>query len=126
MKRWLTQVQDAGIQLFLKVGMILVILQGCAGINVVSIGSDAALDKSSKGFRYCQPAPFLFLYPDGKGGINSEIKFLPDSAQKMSIEPYAKLASIDFTFEFDAGLLKQASATADETVVPECSSGCAW
>ena len=93
-------------------------LSACAGLNVTPIGTSAELDKTAHGFRYYQPAPFLFVHSDGKGGLTSQIKFLPDTTQKMSVQPYAYLASNESTLQFDAGMLTQAAAVVDETVVP--------
>ena len=93
----------------------------CAGIDVVRIGSDDTLEKASTGFRYYQPAPFLFIHSDGKGGLTSEIIFLPDTNEKMSIRPYAYFAFNETTISFDKGILTQAVADIDETAV--ASSG---
>lgn len=98
--------------------LLAVAIMGCAGLCVNTIGSDQKADKKAEGFRYYQPAPFLFIYSDGKGGLTSQIKYLPDTTQKMSAEPYAYLATIETTLQFDAGMLTQASAVADETAVP--------
>lgn len=96
-------------------------VSACAGLDVKPIGTDAKLDKDARGFRYYQPAPFLFIYSDGKGGIVSQIKFLPDTTQKMSAQPYAYLSSNESTLQFDAGILTVASVVVDETVVPSAA-----
>lgn len=93
-------------------------LSACAGLNVTPIGTSTELDKAAQGFRYYQPAPYLFVYSDGKGGLISQIKYLPDTTQKMSVQPYAYLASNESTLQFDGGMLTQAAAVVDETVVP--------
>lgn len=93
------------------------ILSACAGLDVKPINSEAD-NNVARGFRYYQPAPFLFVYSDGKGGIISKIIYLPDTTQKMSIKPYAYLASNESTLQFDTGMLTQAAAVVDETVVP--------
>ena len=93
-------------------------LSACAGLDVMPIGTSAELDGAARGFRYYQPAPFLFVHSDGKGGLISQIKFLPDTTQKMSARPYAYLASNESTLQFDAGMLTQAAEVVDETVVP--------
>lgn len=91
-----------------------VILSGCAGLSVGPVVSD---DKA-KGYRFYQPAPFLFVRSDGKGGLTSEIIYLPDTTQKMSVRPYAVLASNNATLSFSNGILTEAAAVVDETVVP--------
>jgi hypothetical protein len=101
--------------------LLAAMLGGCAGLDVIPIGNPGARDSSARGFRYYQPAPFLFIYSDGKGGLVSQIKYLPDTTQKMSVQPYAYLASNDSTLQFDAGMLTQAVAVVDETVVPSAA-----
>jgi hypothetical protein len=104
--------------IYLSIAIILAgALSACAGIDVKPIRTQAD-DKCARGFRYYQPAPFLLVYSDGKGGLISQIKFLPDTTEKMSVRPYAYFASNDGTLEFDAGMLKQASVAVDETIVP--------
>jgi hypothetical protein len=92
-------------------------LFACAGLDVKPIRNGAE-DESARGFRYYQPAPFLLIYSDGKGGLISQIKFLPDTTEKMSVQPYAIFATNESTLQFDVGILTQAAVTADETVVP--------
>jgi hypothetical protein len=98
----------------LGVGFAALILSGCAGLSVGPVKDD----NSARGYRYYQPAPFLFVRSDGKGGLSSEIIYLPDTTQKMQARPYAVLASNDATLSFSNGMLTAASITADETVVP--------
>jgi hypothetical protein len=97
------------------------VLAGCAGIDVTTIGTDAARDASARGFRYYQSAPFLFVASDGKGGVTGVIKFLPDTTQKMSIRPYAFASSNETTLTFDGGVLSGASTVVDETTVPSAA-----
>lgn len=98
------------------------LLTACAGLNATPVGgASGASEEEAHGFRYYQPAPYLFVHSDGKGGLISEIKYLPDTTQKMSVQPYAYLASNDSTLEFDGGMLTHASATVDETVVPKAA-----
>ncbi len=101
-----------------SVFLVINTLYACAGLSVETLGKDAERDKAARGFRYYQPAPYLFVHSDGKGGIVSEIKFLPDISQKMSAKPYAYFATNESTLQFDAGMLTQAAAIVDETIVP--------
>jgi hypothetical protein len=102
-----------------RFGILAAILmfQACAGITVVPVtqGQDT---EDIDGFRYYQTAPFLFIHTDGKGGVTSEIVWLPDQTRKMSIHPYSILASNNTTLKFTNGMLTEASNTVDETVVP--------
>lgn len=92
-------------------------LGGCAGFTTVNIDSDED-DARARGFRYYESAPFLLVYTDSKGGITSEVLFLPDTTKKRSIQPYAYAASNKSFLKFTEGRLTQAKAVVDETVVP--------
>lgn len=94
---------------------VAVLLSGCAGVTIQKENTDAAKDN---GIRYYEPAPFLLLYSDSKGGLNSKLLWLPDTTRVMTLKPYAYLAKNDATFKFDKGLLTQAKSVADETVIP--------
>ena len=83
-----------------------------------SIGRELC-DTDAKGFRYFEEAPFLFVHSDGKGGISTEIVWLPDTTRKMSIKPYAFLATNKVSLSFTNGMLTESSTTVDETVIPE-------
>nr|WP_294501979.1 hypothetical protein [uncultured Rhodopila sp.] len=90
------------------------LVSGCAGLTVGPVKDD----NQASGYRFYQPAPFLFVRSDGKGGLTSEIIYLPDTTQKMSARPFAVLASNNATLSFSNGMLTEASAVVDETVVP--------
>lgn len=99
----------------LVMGLMSLIVSGCAGLSVGPVKDDV---DTKRGYRFYQPAPFLFVRSDGKGGLTSEIVYLPDSTQMMSARPYAVLASNNATLSFSNGMLTQATAVVDETVVP--------
>lgn len=92
-------------------------LGGCAGFTTVNIDSEAD-DLEARGFRYYESAPFLLIHTDSKGGITSEVLFLPDTTKKRSIRPYAYAASNKSFLKFTEGRLTQAKAVVDETGVP--------
>lgn len=92
-------------------------LSGCAGLTIKPVPNDAA-DNAAKGFRYYRSAPFLLIYADNKGGLETKILYLPDTTKKMSVHPYSYLASNNATLVFDKGRLAQAKAEVDETVIP--------
>lgn len=94
-----------------------VLVSACAGINASAIKDDAA-DKNDTGFRYYETSPFLLVYADGKGGLESKLLYLPDTTKKRSIKPYNFGATNDVTLKFDHGRLAQAKAVVDETVIP--------
>lgn len=89
-------------------------LSGCAGLSAGVVSDDG----KDLGYRYYAPAPFLFVHSDGKGGLSSEIVYLPDTTQTMSLRPYAVLASNNATLTFSNGMLTEATAVVDETAVP--------
>ncbi len=94
------------------------LLAGCAGTTVLP-ASTKDQEASAKGIRYYESAPFLLVYSDGKGGVVSELKFLPDVTTKRSIEPFAYLAQNETTLTFTDGVLSQSKTVVDETVVPK-------
>ncbi|MDP9412553.1 MAG: hypothetical protein M3Q08_00285 [Pseudomonadota bacterium] len=105
--------------------LTLACLAGCAGTVVTPVkdGSDVAskgyADEDVDGIRYYESAPFLLVYSDGKGGLQSQLLFLPDQTRKRSIDPYAYLASNESTLVFSNGVLTQGKTVVDETVVPK-------
>jgi hypothetical protein len=100
------------------VGMV-VFLSGCAGLDVQTIGMNSEKDQTAKGYRYYQASPYLLVATDNKGGLNSQIIYLPDMMKKMSVRPYAYGASNESTLKFENGVLTQAAATVDETIIPK-------
>ena len=104
------------------------LLCGCAGTTVRPIAYGVAPDPNAlagaddskvNGFRYYEGANFLIVYSDGKGGLKSEVKFLPDVTQKRAIDPYAWFAKNDTTLTFTNGMLTQSKSTVDEAVLPK-------
>src|SRR6476661_31910 len=93
------------------------LISGCAGFKNMNIVTDAD-EKEARGFRYYETTPFLLLYTDGKGGLVSEVHYLPDYTKKRSIEPYAYAASNKATLKFENGRLAEAKAIVDESIVP--------
>jgi hypothetical protein len=101
-------------------------LSGCAGTTdrpIAAADGAGNPDEKADGIRYYESAPFLLVYSDGKGGLQSQILFLPDLARKRSIDPYAYLASNNSTLVFQNGMLTQAKSIVDETIVPKAVIG---
>jgi hypothetical protein len=96
-------------------------LYGCAGVDFESLGHDRARDEQARGFRYWQPAPFLFVRSDGQGGMSAEVKWLPDTTQKMSARPHTFFASNQTKLEFADGVMTSSATTVDETAVVNAS-----
>jgi len=99
--------------------VLVLCLSGCAGLKVVPINPGGIPDSKAHGFRYYQASPFLLVATDNKGGLTSQILYLPDTTKKMSVQPFSYFATNESTLKFDNGVLTQAAATVDETVVPK-------
>lgn len=106
---------------------LLSLLAGCAGTtygtipnsgNPAQADAEAAADAAADGIRYYDAAPFVLVYTDGKGGINSSLVYLPDTTRKRLIKPYAWAAKNHSTIHFKDGVLTDAKAVVDETVLP--------
>lgn len=89
------------------------VLSACAGLDVGPVADD----RTDKGYRYYDQAPYLFVRSDGKGGLTSEIVMI-NTARKFSARPYAYFANNNATLSFSNGALNQATVVADETAVP--------
>lgn len=98
-------------------GLVCVALAGCAGLEMKDVKT-AVDEQAAEGFRYYDTSPFLLVYTDGKGGVKSELLYLPDSTKKRSIRPYAYGAKNDTTLKFENGRMVGAKAAVDETAVP--------
>jgi len=92
-------------------------LAGCAGMHAGPLTTTT--DKDNEGFRYYETSPFLLLYSDGKGGLKSEVLFLPDTTKLRFVKPYAYGASNQTTLTFDNGRMVKATSEVDETVIPK-------
>src|SRR5262249_34910541 len=90
---------------------------GCATVTHHHIATDDD-DLKDTGIRYYGTSPYLLVYSNGKGGIVTQLMFLPDPAKKMSASPKATLADVDATLDFDHGMLTSAKVTGDATAVP--------
>jgi hypothetical protein len=117
----------------LCIGAFALMLSACAGTTVSRIeypGIDQLPslpadknDNDATGIRYYESAPFLLVYSDGKGGLVSQLLYLPDLTQKRVINPYAYLAANNSTLTFDKGVLTQGKTVVDETIVPKSLIG---
>jgi hypothetical protein len=101
--------------------VLLGIITGCARITHRPL--DNVADVKSKGIRYYRSSPYLIVYPNGKGGIVADIKYLPDPYKKMSAIPKSFMATINTTLEFSKGVLTTSKEEADGTVVPKAILG---
>gem|GEM_PF-3076201 len=97
----------------------LLVAAGCAGINVEPV--DDQTDAAARGFRFYESAPFILVFTDNKGGLVSELHYLPDLTRKQHVKPYNYFASNHTTLTFSNGMLTQAKAEVDETAIPNAA-----
>ncbi|MGC4041934.1 MAG: hypothetical protein QM710_14415 [Flavobacterium sp.] len=88
-------------------------MSGCASVTYQKVDSN---DEGS-GIRYYNSSPYLLVYSNGKGGLVSQIVYLPDPNKKMSASPTSFLASNQLTMEFSKGVYTTGKNTADGTAV---------
>lgn len=107
---------------------LILALCGCAGTSVhpIAYGTkndanhvEGEDDSKVNGFRYYEGAHFLIVYTDGKGGLKSEVKFLPDLTRKRSINPYAYFSKNETTLTFSNGMLTDSKSVIDEAAIPK-------
>jgi hypothetical protein len=94
---------------------------GCATM-VHSPIADEAADTADRGVRYYRVSPYLIAYSNGKGGVVTEIKFLPDPTKKMSVRPDSTLADVGSTLTFENGALTESNDSGDATGVAKAVS----
>jgi hypothetical protein len=94
---------------------LLTLSGGCATVTHQSTTSGNSDDK---GIRYLGTSPYLIAYSNGKGGVVTEVHYLPDPNKLMSASPSAKLADVGSTMNFDRGVLTDSTDTGDATAVP--------
>ena len=105
--------------LLLRSGLasLTLMLSACAGLSGRSLTE--VQDWSANGFRYYDSSPYLLVYTDNKGGLNSELKYMPDLTKKREVKPYQFLASVDGSLTFEDGILTGAESNGDGTAVPK-------
>ena len=96
--------------------VLLIICFGCARIDVKTLSPED--DNCDEGIRYYERAPFLLVYSDGKGGVKTEIHYLPDRTRLRSIHPFKFLALSKNTLTFKNGMLTTATNVADASALP--------
>src|SRR5882757_10510461 len=106
-------------------------LASCAGVNYQTIrtygtGDPKAVeantaDIAADGIRYYEQVPYLIVYSDGKGGLKSQLLYLPDTTRKKVVHPYAWMANNNLVLTFDKGVLTEGTQTIDETIVPKAA-----
>lgn len=99
-------------------------LSGCSGTSAHAIRPEGSTDKSlgkadedSKGFRYYESSPYLLVYANGKGGLETKLIYLPDPNKKRSIKPWEFLSSNTANLTFSNGVLTESKLAGDSTVI---------
>ncbi len=103
----------------LLVGIVCLALTGSAATITHSRVVSDTDDAKDTGIRYYGASPYLIAYSDGKGGIVTEVQYMPDPAKMMSAMPSARLADVDSTMEFEHGVLKSSEDSADASALPK-------
>lgn len=88
---------------------------GCATMIHAPVTKES--DASDRGIRYYLLSPYLIAYSNGKGGVVTQIYYLPDPNKKMSVRPDTTLADVKSTLEFEHGALTTANDSGDATEV---------
>lgn len=96
--------------------LLAVLCAGCAGVSYRDLTSQT--DACAKGFRFYDSSPYLLVQTDGKGGLKSELKWLPDQTKLREAKLYQFLASNEVTFELTNGVLMHSDTEGDGTAVP--------
>jgi hypothetical protein len=95
------------------------LLSGCAGTHYYEISEQTTTDDSTvDGIRYYEPAPFILVHTNGKGGLTATTLWLPDTTRVHVVDPYAWFAKHDATYGFTNGVLTSAKSEVDETIIP--------
>jgi hypothetical protein len=114
--------RSLGIAIFsLTVGGL---VESCAGTSVRDVSDKtnkelhSEADKSARGIRYYEKAPFVLVHSDGKGGLVTQLIYLEDTTRKRSIQPFAVLSKNKTELTFSNGVLTDSNTEIDETAVP--------
>ena len=98
---------------FLSLALSSLVIAGCASID------SHEEDDTSTGIRYYNSAPFILAYSDGKGGVTTEVVYLPDTTRVMSLDATAFLAQNKTVLSFKRSVLTASETTADATELPK-------
>lgn len=74
---------------------------------------------NATGIRYYMNAPYLIVYSDGKGGLQWQIRYLPDQSRIMTATPHIVGARLEMTMTFQNGVLSNSSTLGDTSAVPK-------
>jgi hypothetical protein len=90
---------------------------GCAGFTAKPVTSDVQ-DSQEDGVRYYEIAPYLLVYSDGNGNLNSRIEMMPDTSRKMVMDLHAFASKNNSTLTFENGVLVSSNFVLDNTAIP--------
>ena len=99
---------------FLPLALAALAAAGCA-----SIDSSEDIDGTRTGIRYYNSALFILAYSDGKGGVTSEIVYLPDTTRVMSLDATAFFAQNKTVMSFERSVLTTSKTSANAAEVPK-------
>ena len=99
--------------------LALAALAALAAAGCASIDSSEDTDGTRTGIRYYNSAPFILAYSDGKGGVTSEIVYLPDTTRVMSLDATAFFAQNKSVMSFERSVLTTSKTSANAAEVPK-------
>jgi hypothetical protein len=102
-------------KLILPIVATSLLLCGCASVVHETYVEPTDASKDIGGFVYYESSPYLLIYPDGKGQVSWEIKYLADPKKKRIAKPSVFFAKLDSTLVFDNGVLSETDVSADST-----------
>lgn len=76
-------------------------------------------NSDSDGIRYYMNAPYLIVYSNGRGGLQWQIRYLPDQTKVMTAKPHVFGARLEMTMNFQNGVLATSSVSGDSAGVPK-------
>jgi hypothetical protein len=94
--------------------LLSLLVAGCAANVTHELESS-----NSSGLRYYESAPYLLVYPNGKGGLVWQVLFLPDQSHVMVARPEVWGGRVQMAIKFQNGVLTNATTVGDTTVVPK-------
>lgn len=88
-------------------------LAGCAGVDYTTNTKTLKTGDDLGGIPYYEPARYLLVNSDGKGGLNWQIIALPDQSTLHVAKPYEFISKLETSYTISNGMLTEVSETVD-------------
>lgn len=102
-------------RLTVPVAAVLLPLLGITGCTYLRVAKVVDGQTPPPGTRYFLPKPLLLVEPDGKGGINVDVIYVPDPNAEYAIDAYAFMAKQQLDLDIANGLLTSVKYVPDST-----------